>query len=169
MNEFGNEQFGDGQFGGADVERRDIFRSDYSNPPKDGTPRDLAINQRQDIFFAQNGDLAVVNGRDNIKQSAAIDVLHETTPSIGGTVKPTTINRVQSTIRSILNQDPQIATVVSVEPVSYSTEDKELKFGVKTEANDEYVIPIQSMEQFYTHSSDVENEVRYSREDEKQY
>lgn len=166
---FGNEPFGEEQFGGADTTDTDVFLSNHRNPPKDGTPRDLALNQRQDVFFAANGDLAVVNGRDNVKQSAAIDVLHTVDPNIGATVKPTTINRIQSSIRTVLEQDPQIEGVVSVEPTSYDTENEQLHFGVTTTANDEYRIPIQSMSQVYTHDSDVEDEVRYALANEKRY
>lgn len=131
-----------------------VDTTDYSQPERDGSPRDLAINQFQDIFWAANGDLAVVNGRENVEQSAALDVLDRTDVEIGSSLTPTAINRVQSEIRDVLEDDPQLASIRTVEPSEYDESANQLTFTVKTVADDEYTVPIRNLADSYTTSED---------------
>lgn len=91
---------------------------------------DIEVFSDQDTRLDETGDLPLITGVPNIKQSLALDVLNETESRIAQRITNSTVNGLQGDIQTALQNDPQVDTIESIEVLSTNEQTNEIEIGV---------------------------------------
>lgn len=96
----------------------------------------------EDIVVEDGGDLAMIDGFDNVLQSVALDARNVTYTGVGDQLTELNIYDMRSAIEDSLRNDPQITDPISVEPTQIDEETNEVTFEVTTKDNEEFTLDL---------------------------
>jgi len=105
-------------------------------------PTDLKLNEGKDIHLDTGNDLALVSGKQQLRQSIGIDVLDEISAFIGGRITGTNIGRLEERIRKGLDEDPQLAEVRNVTIEQFDRRDDTVEITAEVVGDDNFTLEV---------------------------
>lgn len=96
----------------------------------------------EDIILNEQGDVDLVSGFENVKQSVALDVRDVTNFQVGSFITETAIYEIQNSITQSLINDPQVSNPISVSPSLINTEENEIEFEVTLQDNNTFTLDL---------------------------
>lgn len=105
-------------------------------------PTDLAINENKDIYLDEGNDLAVINGKAQLRQSVGIDVMDELQKFVGGRLTGPNIGRLEERIRKGLDDDPQLSNVRNVTIRTFDRRNNTIEITAEVVGNDNFTLEV---------------------------
>lgn len=107
-------------------------------------PTDLDLNQQKDIHLDGANDLATTSGVQQLEQSVGIDVMDELKDFVAGRLTGPNIGRLEERIRKGLDDDPQIASVRSVDLEVFDRQSNTVEITVHTVENKDFSLQVEA-------------------------
>lgn len=104
---------------------------------------DYELTEDRDIGWTETNDISPVQGRDNVRQSAVIDVMNQTSSEVGDILDTDTIQTLLGNIFDSVNNDVQIGDVEEVRIVSINEAENSLRVSVVLYEDKNFELPIQ--------------------------